>query len=623
MEIETIKGLLGTCLDAGNRADLEQARQISERLNRWQRALPINEGAILSAIHELVSADRFCDIFSVAEVLKQRHMLDEIGGIQTLDDLVMLALPSLADYQLRQVDEAMNLAEIRRTASLLSLADRQQIGEIFAELQERITSFGGGQSRVRPFDEVLVDLIDKIGERQKNPRRSSVTTGIDGLDRQLGGAIMPGELIVIAADAGVGKTTLGYYVCLHNAVNGHGVHIISGEMGEEQAIARFLLSHIPDMSSRALRLGEFPESRWPQIMEAAEKIAVDNITIDAYTGEVADLDASIRQAREILRARGSDLRLVMLDYLQQIKAPGNSETERVSAVSHALRRLSKEYGVAILALSAISRNWLTRGRSKPDRHAVRASGLVVNDADQIWVLSRRGNDGDDEDAYYDLCIDIDKDREGSTGSVVVPFSRTSAWIGDKAPVAPAYRARLLANARLIPGMTLADWRADTVARHEIAAKFQPMLEHIKNNGWLVLCGPNQTGKTHVACALLAAFIEETGRSGIFVDWLNFSSRVLAGDNELEMQVMAMTARVVDDYEKAIIKNADWHHARLLALMIDAGANQKPLIITTNKAPADFLALMAANFDNDRGNAINARLAQARFVDFSRLSPYKI
>lgn len=253
-------------------------------------------------------------------------------------------------------------------------------------------------------------------------------------------------------------------------------------------------------------------------------------------------------------------------------------------------------------------------------HSIRSSGLAVNDASQIWILWRRGTE--DEEAAHDLMVSVDKNREGSVGEVVIPFSKASAWLGfGQELISPQYRERLLRESDSDPGMTLDSWKAPDWSRKVIADKVPAMTGYIKANKWLVLCGPNQTGKTHMANALLLDFIQQTGRSGVFVNWLDYSSRLLGNDIGVKEKVMKKTLRVIDDFEKALIKNGDWHMANLLEIMLDS--RRKPLIITTNKSPEDFITMLRDDFDNDRGNAIIARLANAVWLDFSDLSPWQV
>ena len=77
--------------------------------------------------------------------------------------------------------------------------------------------------------------------------RARLKTGILELDRVLGGGLVPGSLILVGGDPGIGKSTLLLQVCRHLA-EGRGVLYISGEESLSQ------------IKLRANRMGEFCEN---------------------------------------------------------------------------------------------------------------------------------------------------------------------------------------------------------------------------------------------------------------------------------------------------------------------------------------------------------------------------
>ena len=126
-----------------------------------------------------------------------------------------------------------------------------------------------------------------------------IHTSMDELDRVLGGGIVPGSLILVGGDPGIGKSTLLLQVCRELAEKGQKVLYISGEESLRQ------------IKLRAQRMGEFTdrvllfcETSLEIIREVIEKEKPEIVVIDSiqtmYSEEVASAPGSVSQ--EIGRA---------------------------------------------------------------------------------------------------------------------------------------------------------------------------------------------------------------------------------------------------------------------------------------------------------------------------------
>lgn len=123
-----------------------------------------------------------------------------------------------------------------------------------------------------------------------------VQTGIQELDRVLGGGIVPGSMILVGGDPGIGKSTLLLQVCQHLA-EVQNVLYISGE----ESLAQIKL--------RANRMGEFSdrlkllcETNLDIIRSVIEKKRPATVIIDSiqtmYNEEVGSAPGSVSQVRE-------------------------------------------------------------------------------------------------------------------------------------------------------------------------------------------------------------------------------------------------------------------------------------------------------------------------------------
>jgi len=124
-----------------------------------------------------------------------------------------------------------------------------------------------------------------------------ISTGMDELDRVLGGGIVGGSLILVGGDPGIGKSTILLQVCRNLAADGRSVLYISGEESLRQ------------IKLRALRMGEFSgdlqflcETSLHTIQDVIEKNHPEIVVIDSiqtmYSEDGTSAPGSVSQVRE-------------------------------------------------------------------------------------------------------------------------------------------------------------------------------------------------------------------------------------------------------------------------------------------------------------------------------------
>ncbi|MFH1244076.1 MAG: DNA repair protein RadA [bacterium] len=141
----------------------------------------------------------------------------------------------------------------------------------------------------------LEEIDAKVGERLK--------TGIEELDRVLGGGIVPGEVCLMIGEPGIGKSTL----LTQLALNLDKVVYVCGEESPSQVklrIARLLESgnHKSQMTNSQIGLQMLPETDVDAIIASVEKLDLSLLIVDSvqtlYTSELSGLSGSISQIRE-------------------------------------------------------------------------------------------------------------------------------------------------------------------------------------------------------------------------------------------------------------------------------------------------------------------------------------
>ena len=151
----------------------------------------------------------------------------------------------------------------------------------------------GNSGVTRPLIQAKPQPIKAV-EVQPLPRMAS---GISEVDRVLGGGIVPGSLLLLGGDPGIGKSTLALQAALSIASSGQVVLYVSGEESAAQ------------IRMRAERLGPLPDSllllattELEGVLQEAEQINPALMIIDSiqtlYLPEIASTPGSVSQVRE-------------------------------------------------------------------------------------------------------------------------------------------------------------------------------------------------------------------------------------------------------------------------------------------------------------------------------------
>jgi replicative DNA helicase len=223
--------------------------------------------------------------------------------------------------------------------------------------------------------------------RERDPVLYS--TGIKLVDDGLGGGIAPGELAVVGASTSHGKTLFGLQIAYAAASRSHQSLIISEEMTAGTLAERGIL-----------HASEVEQSNWKQHWEAV----FDEVCKweDAHPGKIQVPEVPVhtvdRAAEAIAQAvEHFGCKMVIVDYLQLLDAPGVTKYEQVSNVSRGLKQAAVEHSVAVVALAQLNRSVdkeaQTRGKESssdlkgiPQIHHLSDSGQIERDADIVMLL---------------------------------------------------------------------------------------------------------------------------------------------------------------------------------------------------------------------------------------------
>jgi len=271
-----------------------------------------------------------------------------------------------------------------------------------------------------PIGELLKDTLKNLEELMRSPSGvTGLATGLVDLDRRTTG-LHAGELVIVAARPGMGKTTLAVNFAVHAAVRqGQPVAIFSLEMPEQQLVLRILASEAM-VDAQRLRTGEFSHQDWQRIDDQAAKLYQTRLFLDGSSSLTA---SQIAAKSRRLKHRVGKLSLIVVDYLQLMEAPAmgreSSRAEDVASMSRSLKQLAKELEVPVVALAQLSRD-VEKKQRRPLLSDLRESGAIEQDADLVIFIHREEGDGL-EDRPTELIIG--KQRSGPVGTVEVLFQK--------------------------------------------------------------------------------------------------------------------------------------------------------------------------------------------------------
>jgi replicative DNA helicase len=386
---------------------------------------------IFAAMLGLDSKQQKIDPLTVAEELKVRGQLSSVGGpayLQQLDQTVPFA-HNAVEYARIIKDQSTRRALAMTGREIHELAS-QETGDVLELLDEAGRKvFAIAEKRqsgdLKPMADLMEDalgLLDKM--KQNSSGITGVATGFVDLDNQLTG-LHGGELLVLAARPGIGKTSLAMNIGLHVAAKeNQAVAVFSLEMPSVQLVTRLLATHAR-VDMKKLRGGRLSSADEERIQTAAAELFNLKFFVDD-SGALSSFDLRAKARR--LKQKEPSLGLIIIDYLQLMHQKGKVESRQleVSEISRALKQLAKELDVPIIALSQLNRKVEDRKGGKPMLSDLRESGAIEQDADVVMFIHREddGEEGGFEPqgrTSIPVELIVAKQRNGPVGSVDLIF----------------------------------------------------------------------------------------------------------------------------------------------------------------------------------------------------------
>jgi replicative DNA helicase len=355
-------------------------------------------------------------VLQVSDELRARGELGKYpdGAVALAEMTTRAPWHELAASSVRVVVEKAALRRIIVACSNAAAQSAQgelQSGDIADELggalvRLRMRGHGALQTVAKPLDDFLGELAGRAHEKTIR----GVSAGVAKLDQYTGG-FLPGQLVVVAARPGQGKTAFALNVCRRLVHNGGAALFLSLEMTTPELVERLVVQETQFDSVWVRRGRDLTIQHWQTLHSTQAKYRDAKL----YICDDVQTSAQVTSVAHRFRARhpSQDV-IVALDYLQLVKMqqrPGASRAELVAEVSADMKRLAKSIAAPVMELSQLNRSSEHETRA-PRLSDLRDSGAIEQDADVVLFPYNA-----EKLASGTIDLVLGKNRNGATGSI--------------------------------------------------------------------------------------------------------------------------------------------------------------------------------------------------------------
>ena len=379
------------------------------------------------------------DIVLLAEELKQRGQVEDVGGYAYLGELWDAAPTAAnAEYYAKIVrDRALVRNLIHAGTEILRDAydQAQPADELLEQAERRILDVAqmGIMGQTITLEEALREAYDRIDANSANEKSiTGISTGYTDLDEITAG-LQNSELVIVAARPSVGKTAFALNITRNIVVEeGPPVFFVSLEQSRIELAERLLCCQAR-VDSHKLRKGVLSSDDMQKLIEAGGVLRNAKLFIDDTPGQ-GMLRIAANARRLLLRHH---IKLVVIDYLQLIEPENRKDPrqEQVAQISRRLKFLARELKIPVVALAQVNRSSEDRQDHRPRLADLRESGSIEQDADTVMMLHRpdRYEPGQNEGVVE---VIIAKQRNGPTGEITLAYIKQFMRFDNFSPGTP-------------------------------------------------------------------------------------------------------------------------------------------------------------------------------------------
>ncbi|MCF8360262.1 MAG: replicative DNA helicase [Prolixibacteraceae bacterium] len=395
---------------------------------------------IFSVIKDLSLEDKPVDLLIVTQELKNRGLLEKVGGPLYITRLTsQVASAAHLEFHARIIAQKYIQRELILSCSEIqanAYDDTKDVDELINEAESSIFKISEGniKKETQPIKPILKEAVQLIEEaKNRKDGLSGIPSGFSKIDRITSGW-QKTDLIIVAARPAMGKTAFVLSMMRNMAVDyKKPVAMFSLEMSSIQLVNRIIASE-SELGSDKIKKGEIYGDDMQKLNNAIAVLDEAPIFIDDTPAlSIFELRAKCRRLK-----MQHDIGIVLVDYLQLMTAGTDnrgSREQEVSSISRSLKAIAKELDVPIIALSQLNRSVESREGRRPQLSDLRESGAIEQDADMVIFIHRPEYYGITEDENNNSLrnvaeIIISKHRNGAVGDVRLSFRKELAKFVD-------------------------------------------------------------------------------------------------------------------------------------------------------------------------------------------------
>lgn len=395
---------------------------------------------IYEAILSLYGHGSPADAITVADELKKRGKLTRVGGASYIHTLIA-SVPTAANAQyyaeiVKEHAIMRRLIEAGTKIAQLGYANETEVDTLVDQAQAEIYAVTDGNAKEDyvSFSDALEETINEIDANSNRPDGVyGVPTDFIEFD-ELTGGLHGGQMIVIAARPGVGKSTLALDIARSASIHHQMTTVFFSLEMSRTELAMRILSAEGKISMGRLKKGDLDTEGWTNLATLQGRIDSAPLFIDDSPNmTLMEIRAKCRRLKQ-----RNDLKLVVLDYLQLMSSGKKVESrqQEVSEFSRSLKLLAKELDVPVIALSQLNRGSEQRTDKRPMVSDLRESGSIEQDADMVILLHREDMYNPDSERVGEADMIIAKHRGGPTRTIPLAFSGKYSRFNNMANEAP-------------------------------------------------------------------------------------------------------------------------------------------------------------------------------------------
>ena len=385
---------------------------------------------IFEVVRGLAERRKPVDILSVGEELRSHGQLDASGGFAYIASLTVgIPKVSNAEYYAKIMAEKALLRRLIHTANSIMQAafeegaSTEDLLDSASQAMIDLSIAGAREDELgKTYRDAAVDCVKTLEEREVKP----VLTGITELDQKTGG-FLPGELIVLTAGTGVGKTLFAQQV--RRKACGDGLHTLycSVEMTPEHLISRELATEAGVKHWKMRRPNQITSDEYSKLFEVAVH--------ECEKCRILDGELSLQKIRLTSRRvkKHSGLDFLILDYDELIDAPGQTELDQQRALVRGAKNIAMELKVPVFLIAQLRKPLDAKEKAAPTLERIYGSGSKSKHSSFVLYVEREYMKNFEPGTEAQAKIYILKSRDSKVGTADARFDMDKLRFYDAAP----------------------------------------------------------------------------------------------------------------------------------------------------------------------------------------------